>query len=385
MSERQTSASLEIAASLVLLAATALALACANSPIAGVYKSALATPLTLPFAGFGIEDSLKSWIKNALMAVFFLHVGLEIKAEFMEGALSDRRRAMLPFLAAAGGMIAPALVYLACAGHVPGLARGWAIPSATDIAFALGVVGLLGRSVPAPLKALLLAIAVIDDLGAILIIALFYSGGIAAGPVIAAAAGLVVLKALNQARVMALWPYLAVGLVLWVAIYNSGINPTLAGVLLALFVPLAGASGHPSPLHRLEHALKRPVVFAIMPVFAFANAGVSLTGLSFADLAAPATAGIIAGLAFGKPLGIMAAIALAGRLGIASPPPGASFRQLAGIGALAGIGFTMSLFTGYLAFGEGPTMDQVRLGVLTGSLLATILGVALLAGARHTP
>ncbi len=367
----------DVAASLVLLAATVLALICANSALAPLYKSVLAAPLTIGWGDFAIADPVKSWIKNALMAVFFIYVGLEIKVEFTEGALADRKRAILPFIAAAGGMAMPALVYIAAIGGHGALMRGWAIPSATDIAFAIGVVGLLGRHVPGSLKAFLLAIAVIDDLGAILIIAVFYSGGIALGPLVAALAIVAVLAFLNRQGGRALWPYLAIGVALWIAVYHSGINPTLAGVVLALFVPLKDAAGG-SPVHRLAHALKYPVVFGIMPLFAFANAGVSVAGMGLADVFAPLTLAIVLGLALGKPAGITLAIWGARQLDLASPPAGANWRQLTGIGALAGIGFTMSLFVGYLAFGDGVRMDQVRLGVLIGSVLATAFGVGML-------
>jgi Na+:H+ antiporter, NhaA family len=371
----------DVLASLVLLAATVLALLCANSAVYETYKATLAWPITVGLGEFAIVDTLKSWIKNALMAVFFLLVGLEIKSEFTEGALAERQRALLPFLAAAGGMLVPALVYLAVVRGEPGLARGWAIPSATDIAFAVGVVGLLGSYVSAPLKAFLLAVAVIDDLGAILVIALFYSGGIS--PLALGASLLIVgvLKGLNVLRVTALWPYLAVGVLLWIAVYHSGVNPTVAGVVVALFVPLKGAAepGHAgSPLHKLVDRLKNPVSFVIMPIFAFANAGVSLKGMGLEAIAQPVTLGVMLGLLVGKPIGITAAILLAERFGVAMRPMGATLRQLIGIAALAGIGFTMSLFTGQLAFGDGATMDKVRLGVLLGSLFSTVLGVALL-------
>ena len=378
MSQHQPAPNTDVSASLVLLAATILALICANSALAPLYKSTLAAPLTIGWGEFSIADPLKAWIKNALMAVFFIYVGLEIKIEFTEGALADRKRAILPFLAAAGGMAMPALVYLLATNAHHELLRGWAIPSATDIAFAVGVVGLLGRHVPASLKAFLLAVAVIDDLGAILIIALFYSGGLALVPLAIALAIVGVLAVLNRQPVATLWPYLAIGLALWIAVYHSGINPTLAGVIVALFVPLNDPRGGPSPVHRLVDALKYPVVFGIMPLFAFANAGVSFAGMGLADLFAPLTLGIILGLSIGKPLGITLAIWIARRFDLASAPVGATWRQLIGIGALAGIGFTMSLFVGYLAFGDGHLMDEVRLGVLMGSVLATALGVALL-------
>jgi Na+:H+ antiporter, NhaA family len=378
----------DVAASLVLVAATILALICANTALAELYKSALATPIHVGIGAFAIDDSLKSWIKNALMAVFFLSVGLEIKSEFSEGALANRQQALLPFLAAAGGMLVPALVYSAIVQGHPLFARGWAIPSATDIAFAVGVVGFLGHHVSSPMKAFLLAVAVIDDLGAILIIALFYSGGIAPGPLAISFVLVGLLKALNMGRIRAIWPYLLVGVALWIAVYHSGVNPTLAGVIVAMFIPLRGVGAEsnaatigPSPLHKLVSVLKFPVAFVIMPIFAFANAGVSLKGMGLAELAKPVTMGVMLGLLIGKPIGITLATMLAEGLKVAARPPNTSLRQLIGLGALAGIGFTMSLFTGNLAFGDGSVMDQVRLGVLAGSVLSTLLGVILLIGA----
>jgi Na+:H+ antiporter, NhaA family len=371
----------DIMGSLVLLGATILALIFANSALSGAYKALLDTPVIIQIGGYGFADPLKVWIKNALMAVFFLYVGLEIKAEFTEGSLADRKRATLPFAAAVGGMAVPALVYLALTRSDADLIKGWAIPSATDIAFAVGVIGLLGRRVPAQLKAFLLAVAVIDDLGAILIIALFYTGGVNLFALMVALVLIIALALLNARNVAVLWPYMVIGLLLWIATSVSGINPTLAGVVVALFIPLNAGGG--SPLHRLEHALKGAVVFAIMPIFAFANAGVSMAGLGLRDLTEPLTLGIAAGLAVGKPIGITLAVWLAVRSGLAALPQGANWRQIVGVGAIAGIGFTMSLFIGALAFGEGARMDQVRLGVLTGSLAATLLGVLLLAGGRR--
>jgi Na+:H+ antiporter, NhaA family len=370
----------DIKASLVLLAVTALALVIANSPLAAIYKASLDQSVTIGIGAFALTESLKGWIKNALMAVFFLYVGLEIKHEFTDGALADRQRATLPFAAAAGGIIVPALTYLAIAGHRADYVAGWAIPSATDIAFAVGVVGLLGPAiVPPSLKAFLLAVAVIDDLAAILIIAVAYSSGLSGVGLLLTAMATVALAALNRRRIGLLWPYLALGAVLWLCVLKAGINPTLAGVVTALFVPRRVGTTNPLlPLDRLMHQLKLPVLFVIMPIFAFANAGVSFKGLSLGDIAHPVTAGITVGLALGKPLGIMLAIGACIRFAIARLPDGATRMQTAGVACLAGIGFTMSLFIGTLAFGDGALLDQVRLGVLLGSLGATMLGVAVL-------
>jgi NhaA family Na+:H+ antiporter len=370
----------DVRASLVLVAATFAALALANSPLSDAYKGVLgatwgfgAGPLAL-----ALENDLKGWIKDALMAVFFFYVGLEIKAEFREGALSDRRRATLPFAAAAGGIAAPALVYLAVAGTDPAVARGWAIPAATDIAFAVGLVGLLGTHlVPPALKAFLLAVAVIDDLGVILVIALFYTAEVRLGALGLAGLCLVAFWALNRKGVVRMWPYAALSLPLWLCVQQSGVSPTLAGVAAALFVPLR-APGGGSPLHALVDRLRLPVLFGIMPVFALANAGVPLGGFGLAQAAQPVTAGVALGLLLGKPLGIALCAWLAVASGAARLPEGTNWAQVLGIACVAGIGFTMSLLIGALAFGPGPLMDQARLGVLLGSAGSALAGAAVL-------
>jgi NhaA family Na+:H+ antiporter len=380
--------STEIAASFALLGATVLALLLANSGLAGAYKAVLATEIRLGIGGWELADQVKGWIKNALMAVFFLFVGLEIKYEFRDGALSDPRRAALPFAGAAGGMALPAAVYLLMAGGDPALAAGWAIPSATDIAFAVGVVGLLGARVPVTLKAFLLAVAVIDDIGAILIIALFYTAEVHPWALIGAAATAALLLGMNLGGVRRLGPYMLAGLVLWVFFMESGVSATLAGVLLAFFIPLrvAPGAGDHSPLHLLMAKLKPGVLFLIMPVFALANAGVPLGGLGLEALAHPVTAGIALGLFVGKPIGILACVWLAVRSGLARLPAGATWLGLLGVAWLAGIGFTMSLFIGVLAFESEGLMDQVRLGVLAGSTFAALAGVAvIMAAARRAP
>jgi Na+:H+ antiporter, NhaA family len=320
---------------------------------------------------------VKDWIKNALMAVFFVFVGLEIKAEFQEGALAERSKAMLPFAGAAGGMAMPAIIYLWLTPDA--LDRGWAIPTATDIAFAVGVVGLLGKRVSPALRAFLLALAVIDDLGAIIVIALFYTGALKAWAILGMALSIMALAAINMRNVPKLWPYLLAGSVLWVFTLQSGINATLAGVITALFVPLKANGG--SPLHRLVDHLKIPVNFAIMPLFAFANAGVSLSGLGMADLTEALTLGVALGLIIGKPVGITLAVFLTVQSGLATLPAGARWVEIVGVACLAGIGFTMSLFVGALAFSEDILLNQVRLGVLGGSLVSTLLGVALIMAA----
>lgn len=369
---------------MILLAATVLALIVANSPLYESYKSILNLEIGFNAGPFDLSDTVKAWIKNALMAVFFLYVGLEIKAEFREGALSDRSRAILPFAGAIGGMAVPAVVYLFATGAEPALIRGWAIPSATDIAFAVGVVGLLGARAPLALKALLLAIAIIDDLGAILIIAIFYTAEIhwwALGFSALAVAAMWFMNSRNDPR---LWPYLVLGAALWLFMLQSGVNATLAGVIAALFVPMRMVTGDLksfSPLKSLEHSLKFSVIFVIMPLFAFANAGVPLLGISWADMTQPLTMGIALGLTLGKPIGITFALAAIVLPGLARLPDGVIWLQIVGMACIAGIGFTMSLFIGILAFGDGPMLDQVRLGVLSGSLASAILGAAILIAA----
>ncbi len=362
-----------IKASLVLLAATIVALIVANTGFSGIYKAVLYAEIGFDIGRFDFSHTVKDWIKNALMAVFFVFVGLEIKAEFQEGALAERSKAMLPFAGAAGGMAMPALIYLWITPEA--LDRGWAIPTATDIAFAVGVVGLLGKRVSPALRAFLLALAVIDDLGAIIVIALFYTGALKAWAILGMALSIMALAAINARNVPKLWPYLLAGSVLWVFTLQSGINATLAGVITALFVPLKANGG--SPLHRLVDHLKVPVNFAIMPLFAFANAGVSLSGLGLADAQESLTLGIALGLIIGKPVGITLAVFLTVKSGLATLPAQARWPEIVGVACLAGIGFTMSLFVGALAFNDDVLLNQVRLGVLGGSLVSTLLGVGL--------
>jgi NhaA family Na+:H+ antiporter len=368
----------EVTASIVLLAATVAALVFSNSPLAGLYKDLLAVPIQVSVGTFELSGTFKDWIKNGLMSVFFLLVGLEIKSEFTEGSLTGRKKATLPFIAAAAGMAAPAAIYLVVTSGDPALARGWAIPSATDIAFAVGIIGLLGRRVPPALKALLLAVAVIDDLGAILVIAVFYTAEINMTAIMAAGGCVAVLAFLNLINAQKQWPYLTVGFALWVFLMTSGVTATLAGVLIALFIPLKSRDGG-SPLHDLADAIHWPVAFLIMPLFAFANAGVNLGALGLSGLYEPVTAGVALGLAVGKPLGITLAVFLAVRLGLTAMPYGVSWGQILGMGFIAGVGFTMSLFIGVLAFDNEATVDLVRLGVLSGSLVAGFIGAVILA------
>jgi Na+:H+ antiporter, NhaA family len=366
----------EVGAGVALIVATIAALAWANSPLAPYYTAILDQVLPIGFGDFALRKPVILWINDGLMAVFFLAVGLEIKRELVEGDLSSPSAAALPVLAALGGMAVPAAVYLAVSSGEAGAARGWAIPAATDIAFAVGVLAFLGRRVPASLRAFLLALAIIDDLGAILIIAAFYSHDVSWVALGAAAGAGAVLLALNLAGVRRLWSYLLVGAALWLAVLKSGIHPTLAGVALAFAIPLRGAGA--DLFHRLEHGLKDWVSFAIVPVFALANAGVSFAGMSLASLGEPVPLGIALGLFLGKQAGVMAAVAVAVKLLRLAPPPGASIMQIYGTAVLTGIGFTMSLFIGTLAFPDPQHATAVRLGVLGGSLLSAVVGYAVL-------
>jgi len=359
----------EAAGGIVLMGAAALALIVANSGLAETYHHALHARIGPVTAHFLIND--------ALMAVFFLLVGLEIKRAFVGGELATWAQRRLPLTAAAAGMAAPALIYLAIAGPGSGLARGWAIPAATDIAFALGVLALLGRRVPASLKLFLATVAIADDLGAVAIIALAYTQALDLAALGLAAAIWAAMIGLGRLGVMRLWPYLLLAVALWLAVLLSGVHATVAGVLAAAAIPIGGSED--SPLHRLEHGLAPWVGFGIVPLFGFANAGVSLAGLGPESLLAPLPLGIAAGLFLGKQLGIFGAIWLAVRFGFAPRPAGASWPQLYGIALLCGIGFTMSLFIGALAFpGRPELIEEAKLGVLAGSLLSALAGGLLL-------
>lgn len=376
---------MESAGGLVLIAATLLALVVANSPAGPAYHALLARPLAVGAGAASLAKPLLLWINDGLMAVFFLLVGMELKRELLEGHLASPRQASLPGFAALGGMLVPALAYAAFNRADPAALRGWAIPAATDIAFALGVLSLLGRRVPIALKALLLSIAIFDDLGAIVVIALFYTAKLSL-PALGVAAGLVaLLAALNRAGERRPLVYVLVGIPLWVAVLKSGVHATLAGVVVAMFVPMRSparaAGGAPgSPLRDLEHALHPWVAFGILPLFAFANAGVPLLGLSAADALHPVPLGIAAGLVAGKPLGVLGFAWLAIRLGAAALPAAIGWRHLAGVACLCGIGFTMSLFVASLAFGQGdPAFGGLeRLGILAGSLASGVLGIGVL-------
>jgi NhaA family Na+:H+ antiporter len=361
-------------AGLVLMGAAVLALILANSPLGPNYE-------TILHAYVG-PLSVGHWINDALMAVFFLFVGLEIKREMLDGQLSTWSRRILPGIAAAGGMMVPALVYLAF-NRGP-TAAGWAIPAATDIAFALGVIALLGNRVPASLRVFLAALAIIDDLGAVMIIALFYTAKLSIPDLAGAAVAIMVLIGLNRFGVRRLTPYLLVGAILWVLVFRSGIHATLAGVVLAFTIPMQCTPGRPdndsdSPLHKLEHALHLPVGFLVVPIFGLANAGVPVLTLPAEALVAPVTLGVALGLLIGKITGVFGFSMLAVRLGLADMPAHAGKRQLLGVALLCGIGFTMSIFITLLAFpGSQLLQAEAKLGVLAGSFVSGLLGYALL-------
>ncbi len=369
----------EAAGGVILLLAAALALVVSNSPLSPLYDAFLDVPLTVKLGTLGVDKPLLLWINDGLMAIFFFLVGLEIKRELLAGDLASFDRAIVPALAALGGMAAPAAIYVALnAGH-PAALRGWAIPSATDIAFAVGLLAVLGSRVPAALKVFLLALAIIDDLGAIVIIAVFYTADLSQLALALAGAGSLVLLVLNRRGVASLAPYLLIGLFIWLCVLKSGVHATLAGVIVALAVPLRVA-GDPaaSPLRETEHKLHPWVAFGVLPLFAFANAGVSLSGFTPDKLLASIPLGITLGLLIGKPLGIVASVWLAVKLGIGVKPEGGSWLQLTGIGFVAGIGFTMSLFIGLLAFPDPSYAADVRIGVLAGSLTAATVGYVIL-------
>jgi Na+:H+ antiporter, NhaA family len=366
---------------LLAIAATA-AIVLANSAMGPSIERIFTAKLTVGMGAIALSKPLLLWINDGLMAVFFLLVGLELKREVLQGELSQPSQIVLPAAAALGGMVAPAAFYIMLNHADAAALRGWAIPSATDIAFSLGVLAALGPRVPLGLKLFLTTLAVVDDLGAIVVIALFYSGGLSLLSLALGAACIAVLVALNRCGVQRLAPYLLVGIGLWVCVLKSGVHATLAGVVLGFCVPLAGGdAGDAPPLRRLEHRLHPWVAYAILPIFAFANAGVSFAGMSFADLLAPIPLGIAGGLFVGKLVGVFGVAALLIAAGAARLPAGASWLTLLGVSSCAGIGFTMSLFIGTLAFEDPAFAAPLRLGVLAGSLLSALLGYVLLRSA----
>ncbi|ATC23449.1 Na+/H+ antiporter NhaA [Caulobacter vibrioides] len=362
------------AGGLLLMACAVLALFVANSPLAEGYFHAL----HVPFAGL----DLLHWINDGLMAIFFLFVGLEIKREFLDGQLSTWANRALPCIAAAGGVVVPGLIYASLNAGSPETLRGWAIPTATDIAFALGVLSLLGSRVPTSLKIFLATLAIVDDLVAVLIIAVFYTAELNTAALMGAGFVTLVLVGFNRLKVKRLAPYLLMGAALWWLVLLSGVHATIAGVVLAMTIPLHASKAAPddatSPLHRLEHALSPWVAFLVVPIFGFANAGLSFAGMTPSVLAEPVTLGVALGLFFGKQIGVFGAAWLAIRLGVARLPVAASWAQLYGVSLLCGIGFTMSLFIGLLAFRDAALQNEVKVGVLVGSLSSALIGATLL-------
>ena len=370
---------LEAASGLVLLFSAIIALVISNSDLAELYFSTLNKYLFIGINNFGLKLSVLHWINDALMAIFFFFVTLEIKREFLQGELSNIKQALLPIIAAVGGMLVPALFYVFVNLGDSETLNGWAIPSATDIAFSLGVLSLLGKRVPLSLKVFLTALAIIDDLGAIVIIALFYSGDLSIKYLSLMLLAFILLLLINKFNIKKFLPYLIVGLFLWDFTHNSGIHATIAGVLLAMTSPHRKKEKDFSLLIKIEHAISPYVAFGIMPLFAFANAGVSLEGLSFASLLDKVPLGIVLGLFLGKQLGVFIFSYASIKLKIAQMPNNTSWYNFYGVGVLTGIGFTMSLFVGNLAFVENMQyMDGVKIGVLTGSLLSTIFGYFLI-------
>ena len=370
---------LEAASGLILLFAAILALLISNGSFADLYFSTLERYLTLGTKDFGLKLSVLHWINDVLMAIFFFFVSLEIKREFIQGELSNPKQAMLPIIGAIGGMAIPALFYIVINFSDPTTLKGWAIPSATDIAFSLGVLSLLGKRVPVSLKVFLTALAIIDDLGAIVIIAFFYSGNIEIKYLILMLASLMILIGFNKFKVKNFLPFLIVGIFLWDFTHQSGIHATIAGVLLALTIPHNIKNTKQSMLLKLEHSLSPYVAFGIMPIFAFANAGVSLEGLTFATLLNPVPLGIVLGLFFGKQIGVFVLSYIAVIFKFADKPTGSTWPAFYAVSILTGIGFTMSLFVGNLAFANNlEYMDGVKIGVLSGSLLSTLFGYFLL-------
>jgi NhaA family Na+:H+ antiporter len=378
---------LEAAGGLLLIAAAALALLINNSPLSWLYNGLLDTPVVAQVGALKIAKPLLLWINDGLMALFFLLIGLEVKREVLQGHLSRPSQIVLPGVAAIGGMVVPALIYWALNRDDPAAMSGWAIPMATDIAFALGVLALLGKRVPVSLKLFLMTLAIIDDLGAIIVIALFYSGELSTLSLSLAGASILTLIAMNRLGVAKLAPYLLVGLVLWVCVLKSGVHATLAGVVLAFCIPLKNSGQSASALQTLEHALHPWVAYAILPVFAFANAGVSLTGVSLDSFTHHVPMGIAAGLLLGKMLGVFGLTWLAIKTGMATLPAGANWGQVLGVSILCGIGFTMSLFVGSLAFvpGQSEFAGVDRMGILTGSILAALIGYAITALSSRKP
>ncbi len=377
---------LEASGGALLCFAAVVALGLANSPLSGLYGALLQTPVAVQVGGLSIAKPLVLWINDGLMAVFFFLIGLEVKREILEGELSSPGQFVLPGLGAVGGIAVPAAIYSALNWGDPVAMSGWAVASATDIAFALAVLGLFGSRAPTALKVFLLTLAIFDDLAAIAIVAVFYAGDLSGATLLVAAGILACAAAANAMGVTRVSVYVLIGIALWVAVLKSGVHATLAGVLIAWCVPLKDASGA-SPLKRVEADLHKPVALAILPLFAFANAGLPLTGMGLGDMAHPVTLGVIGGLVLGNPLGVLLFTGLGVASGVAKLPAGVTWLQMLGVAFLCGVGFTMSLFIAGLAFEHagGAYYGVVRLGILVGSGLSALLGATVLAvGLRRT-
>ncbi|MDG6267250.1 Na+/H+ antiporter NhaA [Glaesserella parasuis] len=372
---------LESASGILLLTFAMFAMLFANTPLKDLYFDFLSMPVSIQIGLFSIYKPLLMWVNDGFMAVFFVLIGLEVKREMMVGAISSYQRAIFPAIGALGGMIVPALVFTLINNDSPEFQQGWAIPMATDIAFALGVLGLLGKRVPFALKIFLLALAIIDDLGAIVVIAIFFSHELSTTALISAVIAITALIIMNRMRVTAICAYMVVGLILWASVLKSGVHATLAGVIIGFCVPLKGKNGE-EPLAHFEHLLAPWCSFVILPLFAFSNAGVSLAGMSLSTLFSPLTMGVALGLLVGKTLGVFSFSFLAVKLGIAQLSEGINFKQIFAVSVLCGIGFTMSMFLAGLAFGgneaDGQFISLARLGILIGSGISAVLGYYLL-------
>ena len=367
---------LESSGGILLLFSAAVAMLLANSPLSSQYNDFLNLPVSLQIGSFSINKTLIHWINDGFMAVFFVLVGMEVKKELFEGALSSYQQAIFPAIAAVGGMIVPALVYWFIAKQDPSLANGWAIPMATDIAFALGIMALLSKQVPLPLKIFLLALAIIDDLGAIVVIALFFSHELSVQALIFSGISILTLVLLNRFRVSALCAYMVIGAILWASVLKSGVHATLAGVIIGFCIPLKGKKGE-RPLHDFEHILAPWSSFVILPLFAFANAGVSFDGIDVSMISSPLLLAIASGLIIGKPVGVFGFSYISVKLGLAKLPDGINFKQIFAVAVLCGIGFTMSMFLASLAFDAdaGESVNTLsRLGILLGSTVSATLG-----------
>jgi len=369
---------IESASGILLISAALLAVLLANSPLSHLYDLLLSTPVEVRVGALHIAKPLLLWINDGLMAIFFFIVGLELKREMLEGELSSLQAVALPAFAAIGGMVIPALIYISINGHDPVAMEGWAIPTATDIAFALAILTLLGKRVPLALKTFLVSLAIFDDVGAIIIIGIFYTSDVSTTSLVIAACSIAALAILNKANVYKVMPYLFFGLIMWIAVLKSGVHATLAGVILAMFIPLAPdpEGDNHSPLKSLEHELHGFVAFIILPIFAFANSGLNVSSMGLEDMMHPVTLGITFGLFIGKQLGVFTFAWVAVKMGLAKLPNNVNWSHIYGVSLLCGIGFTMSLFIGSLAFersGENLLFDE-RLGIAVASILSAVCG-----------